>query len=218
MPSAGLREVVRAEAEELGGLRDLVRRERAARDLDHRADAVGDLDLLLGLHLLGDFVDDGDLQIQFLLEADERDHDFGLGLDALLVRIGGGLEHGARLHAVISGYLMPRRQPRKPSIGLNSCSSCTRCMIFSRDGMLAASARGPLRSLRVRQELVQRRVEETDRRREALQRLEDAEEVVALIRQQLRERGFAGLRGCRRESSRASRRCGRPRRTCARCG
>jgi hypothetical protein len=36
----GLREVVRAEAEELGGLRDLVRRERATRDFDHRANEV----------------------------------------------------------------------------------------------------------------------------------------------------------------------------------
>jgi hypothetical protein len=96
---AGLREVVRAEAEELRRLRDLVGRQRAARNFDHRADAVGDLHLLLLLHLRGDFVDDGDLQIQFLLEADERDHDFGLGLDPFSWCIGGGFEHGARLHA-----------------------------------------------------------------------------------------------------------------------
>ena len=43
----------------------------------------------------------------------------------------------------------------------------------------------------VRQELVERRIEETDRRREAFERLEDAGEVFALIRQQLRERRFA---------------------------
>ena len=47
----GLGEVVRAEAEELRGLRDLVGGERAARDFDHRADDVGELDLLL-LHAL----------------------------------------------------------------------------------------------------------------------------------------------------------------------
>src|SRR5277367_5859106 len=43
----GLRQVVRAEAEELRRLRDLVRRQRAARNLDHRADAVIDFHLLL---------------------------------------------------------------------------------------------------------------------------------------------------------------------------
>ena len=43
---------------------------------------------------------------------------------------------------------------------------------------------------RVRQELVQRRVEETNRRRKSLECAEDAGEVVALIRQQLGERGL----------------------------
>jgi hypothetical protein len=53
----------------------------------------------------GDFVDDGDLQIEFLLEADERDHDSGLALKPCLGRIGGGFEHGARLHAGDLGIL-----------------------------------------------------------------------------------------------------------------
>ena len=35
---------------------------------------------------------------QFLLEADERDHDFRLHLDAGFLDFGGGLENGARLH------------------------------------------------------------------------------------------------------------------------
>ena len=42
--------------------------------------------------------------------------------------------------------------------------------------------------LGVRQELVQRRIEEADRRRVALERPEDAGEVLALVRQQLGER------------------------------
>ena len=54
----GLREVVRAEAEELRRLRDLVRGERTARDFDHRADGVGDLHFLFFLHERGDFVND----------------------------------------------------------------------------------------------------------------------------------------------------------------
>ena len=50
-----------------------------------------------------------------------------------------------------------------------------------------------LRGVLVREELVQRRVEEADGGREAFQRLEDADEVALLVRQQLGERGFAGL-------------------------
>ena len=34
--------------------------------------------------------------------------------------------------SVIAGYVMPRRQPRWPSMGLNSCSSSTR---WSSSGM-----------------------------------------------------------------------------------
>src|SRR5271154_5548739 len=42
----GLRQIVRAEAEELRRLRDLIGGQRAARNFDHRADAVSDLYLL----------------------------------------------------------------------------------------------------------------------------------------------------------------------------
>ena len=41
---------------------------------------------------------DLDLQIQLLLEPDERDHDLGPDLDAFLLDLRGGLEDGARLH------------------------------------------------------------------------------------------------------------------------
>ena len=114
----------------------------------------------------------------------------GLALKPAFVASAAASKTARACIAVISGYVMPRRQPRKPSIGLNSCSSCTRCAIFS-TGMPSFCARSACDFLRVREELVQRRIEETDRGREALQRLEDAEEVVALIRQQLGERGFA---------------------------
>ena len=77
---------------------DLVGGERAARDFDHRADHVVELHLLLGHDFLGDAMDDLDLEIEFLLEADERDHDFRLHLDAFLLDLGGGFEDGAGLH------------------------------------------------------------------------------------------------------------------------
>jgi hypothetical protein len=66
---AGLGKVVGAEAEELGGLRDLVRGQCTARDFDHRADHVAQLDLLLGHDRFGGGVDDGDLEVEFLLES-----------------------------------------------------------------------------------------------------------------------------------------------------
>ena len=56
-----LREIVRTDAEDFGRVRDLVRRKRAARHFDHRADEVGDLHLLLGHDFLGDAMDDFDL-------------------------------------------------------------------------------------------------------------------------------------------------------------
>ncbi len=52
------------------GLRDLVGGEGAARDFDHGADLVAEL---LLLHFRRDAVDDGDLEIEFLLLSDERD-------------------------------------------------------------------------------------------------------------------------------------------------
>ena len=50
------------------------------------------------MHFLGDAMNDLGLEIEFLLEADERNHDFGLHLDLLLRDIGRGFEDGAGLH------------------------------------------------------------------------------------------------------------------------
>ena len=63
-------------------------------------------------------------------------------------------------------------------------------MIFS-TGTPIFFARSSCCALVVRQELVQRRIEEADGGREALERLEDAGEVLALIGQQLGQRGLA---------------------------
>jgi len=67
------------------------------------------------------------------------------------------LEDRARLHSAISGYTIASRQPRKPSIGLNS-EKLARAI-----GELARIGAHRLRLVdlarRVRQELVQRRIE-----------------------------------------------------------
>ena len=80
-----------------GGMRDLVGGEGAARDFDQGADLVAQLHFLLLLHFRRDAVEDGDLEIEFLLVSDERNHDLGLHLDALLLHLGGGFENCARL-------------------------------------------------------------------------------------------------------------------------
>ena len=90
---------------------------------------------------------------------------------------------------------MPRRQPRKPSIGLNSCSSWTRCMIFS-TGMLSLRARSICDSFEFGKNSCNGGSRKRIVARKTFQRpAKIPEEVVALIRQQFRERIFTHLDG-----------------------
>ena len=86
-----------------GFLGDLVGHHAGARQLDHRADQVLHLDALLGEDLLGRVVDDLRLGLQLRQEADQRDHDFRLDLDAFLLHVAGRLEDGPACISVISG-------------------------------------------------------------------------------------------------------------------
>ncbi len=82
---------------------------------------------------------------------------------------------------------MPSRQPRKPEHRVELVQLVhARVDRLLRHAQLLRQVRLLFR--RVRQELVQRRIEEADRRRVALERPEDAGEVVALVRQQLGQR------------------------------
>ena len=85
---------------------------------------------------------------------------------------------------------MPRRQPRWPSIGFASASSAARRRIVSTSVPSAPRHFLQLR-VRVRQELVQRRVEQPDRHRQPGHDAEQLVEVVALERQQPRQRSAA---------------------------
>ena len=94
--------------------------------------------------------------------------------------------------------MMPRRQPRRPSIGFVSaiesiCASSLRLAASSSASAPAHSARDDLdlELARVVEELVQRRVEQADRDGQAVHRLEDAEVVADLHLEQLGERGLA---------------------------
>ena len=94
----GLRQVVGAEAEELGVLGDLVRGQRSARNLDHRADLVMHGPARFGEDLLGSVHDNLLLVLKFLVVADQRNHDLRDRVHALLRALHGRLEDGPGLH------------------------------------------------------------------------------------------------------------------------
>ena len=104
----------------------------------------------------------------------------------------GRLEDRARLHRRDLGIADAQAAATKAEHRIE--------LVQLRDALLDARRRHAdlLRQLlllfrRVRQELVERRVEEADRHREALQGAEDAGEVLALVGQQLGERGLSLL-------------------------
>src|SRR5215469_1797306 len=94
----GLGQVVRAEGEELGVLRDVPRDQRGSRDLDHRAELVVQVDALLALHRLGDGHQLGLHGLQLGQRADQRDHDLRPGVHALVLQVAGRLDDGPDLH------------------------------------------------------------------------------------------------------------------------
>ena len=158
------------------------------------------LDALLGGHLgdglLGNFAQLGQLGHH----GHQRDHDLGLA--------GRGLPSSAVAAAVAMartcmtgrmGYTMPRRQPRRPSIGLASAmaSICSMRARFSAMTPLVAAGGLQARDLHVEragalQELVQRRVEQAHDDRQAVHGLEHAVEVARLSLEQLRRRPSRG--------------------------
>ena len=71
---------------------------QARGQFDHRADQVVDLDALLREDLLGRVADDRFLVLELGEEADQRNHDLRMDVDALLFHEAGGLEDGPGLH------------------------------------------------------------------------------------------------------------------------
>ena len=176
--------------------------QRGARQLDHRADRVLDLHLLLDQDDLGDLDHLGPHDPQLLLEADQRDHDLddrggaGLALDGA----GGGHDRGD-LHAVDVRPLdaeaaAARAEHRVDLVQLAHRGDLGEGLRVGRAGGLRDG--DPLGELdQVGQELVQRRVEQADRDRQAGHRPEDPLEVALLEGAQL-VRGTAPGRRRRR--------------------
>ena len=83
IPIGGLRQVVGAEAEELGFFGDLIGGQGSARNLDHGAHHVIDLGALLLEDLFSHAANDRSLVARLFDGADERDHDLRMGIAAL---------------------------------------------------------------------------------------------------------------------------------------
>src|SRR5205085_5310969 len=188
-----LGEVVGTEREEVGLLGDLVGSNGAAARVDHGADQH--VDLLLGLGRLGG-LGNGVLgptpgQTQLLSSHRQRDHDLDDRLAALLGALGRRLHEGPHLHGV---------EPRLDDAEANAASAEHGVELVPRPGRvvegllllgepaLAGLLDGEL--LGGRQELVQRRVEQTHGDGEAVHGLEDLLEVGLLDLAQLLERRF----------------------------
>ena len=182
-----LGQVVGAEGEEVGHLGDLVGPQRGPRRLDHGADREVELATLAAASISSS-------THRRTRASSARATTRGImistiGFAALRLAGQGGLDQRLHLHAVQAGPQDPNRTPRVPSIGF--------CLV----PLLAPRRAAPLRfldrlapSLRPDdlsergQELVQRRVEQAHRDRQAVHRLEDLLEIGPLDRAQLEQR------------------------------
>ena len=95
------------------------------------------------------------------------------------LHFGGGFEDGARLHLGDFGIDDAEAAAAEAEHRVELVQFVHALRDLSRRGCPASRRGRSARRAVVRQEFVQRRVEETDGGREALQRLEDADEVVA---------------------------------------
>ena len=161
-----------------------MRRQRGARDLDHGAELVRDLGLQLGEHLLDHPLHRFAGALQLGHVADQRDHDLRVHLDVLLLERDGGLEDGAYLHLDDLGEEQPQTDAAQPEHRVLLAHALDRVEqgLFRLELLLRRLLQahgGDLDQLLVvvRQELVQRRVDQADDDRQAVHLFEDADEI-----------------------------------------
>ena len=172
------------------GLGDLVRRDRGARHFNHRP--IDD-----NPHLRAHFLHDplGCLHgeflqvIQLVLGSNQRNHYFRQNLDAIFLRLAGGFDD--RLHLHLENFRIGDRQTvaamAQHRIGFieklvqHGPPHLLKAFVFR---LRASSCRS---FSTVRQEFMERRIEQANRHRQAAHFLEDADEIFPLIRQQFRQ-------------------------------
>ena len=181
-------------------LRDPVRDQRGTRHLDHGAHRVGDLPPRLRHHLLRDPVGHLPGQLHLRHRPGERDHDLGLHRHTRRRHLAGRLHDGPHLHVVDLGErdAEPAAAMAQHRVGLDQRLQA---------GLDRAQLGVPLRVeaagveprvflehlLVLREELVERRVQQPDRHRVRGHHPEDADEIFSLERQQLVDRFLPGL-------------------------
>ena len=192
---AHLGEVVRAEREELGRLRDLPGGHRGPRHLDHRADQRvrrdAGLRRYLGEHPLGLLA----RKLQLLHRADQRNHDLRLRVAAVAHPLRRGVRDRADLHGVEAGDDQAEAdaaQAEHRVLLVQAAHRVEQFLVLVR--RVIAGQRDLDREVgEVGQELVQRRVEQPDGDRQPVHRLQDLHEVAALQRLKRIERGLPRL-------------------------
>jgi hypothetical protein len=135
-------------------------------------------------------VDDLHLEVELLLEADERDHDLRLHLDLLLRHVSGGFEDGAGLHGGDFRIGDAETAATVAEHGVELMQSGDAGLHFF-NGDAHFLRKVGLSGVFMRNEFVKGRVEKADGRRQAFEGFKDAGEVLTLIRKQLREGFFA---------------------------
>ena len=186
-------------------LGDPVGQQAGPRQLDHRPDQVG---AGLGALLAADPLDQPADQLELALVVDQRDHDLDLrGLAAAGPRRCGRPEDRPALHRVDlrEEDPQPHAAGAEHRVGLLQRPDAVERVLELGEVVAALDPRPlglGLDLVQRREELVQRRVEQADRDRQARHRREDPLEVGLLVREQLAQR---------RRRARRRRRPGSPR-------
>ncbi len=133
-------------------------------------------------HFLRHAMDDFDLEVEFLLETDERNHDFRFYLDAGFLDFGSGFKYRPRLH--FGNFRIDDAEPAAAEtehrIELVQFLHALLNLLNRHAHFLGQII---LRRVVMREEFMQRRIQEANGRRQTFQFLEDADEILLLVGQ-----------------------------------
>ena len=194
-----LRQVVRPEGERVDERRDHGRSQRRSRRLDHRRRRVRHRRSVLGLDHVGDPTDEPHRPCDLAARGDERDHDLDARVEASCPKRCGSTEQCMDLRLVQPRAQHAQPSPADPQHRVVLAQLCSRRQ--QRDLLRRERAERLLDAqlLDVRQELVQRGVEQPDDDGAAVHHLEQLLEVGPLLRLDRRERCSLLLRGARED-------------------
>ena len=191
---SGLSQVVGTEREELGGLCNLIGCDRSTGHFDHRTNAVSEL-LAASLHDFSSHaMNNLDLQIELSLEPNQRHHHLRLDLNSLFQNRHRCLENRPSLHLGDLGTNDTQSTSPETEHGVELMQFIDHLGHFCNGrSKLLGNLFLPLLVVRLGQELVQRRIEQTDASRQTIEGSENPLEILLLVRQQLGQSRFASI-------------------------